>query len=129
MSQVKIYALRETLRGRKRDFSDAIHRCIMDVLGLPVGKRAHRFFPLEKEDFYMPDERSAGYTILEVMMMTGRTTDTRKALVGALYKSFESDLGIAPTDLEICIIESPPENWGFRGLHGDEAQLPYEVKR
>jgi len=32
------------------------------------------------------------------------------------------------SDVEVVIIEAPPENWGFRGLHGDEAKLSYQVK-
>lgn len=34
MSQVKIYALRETIEGKQQAFSDAIHICVMEVLGL-----------------------------------------------------------------------------------------------
>lgn len=129
MSQVKIYALRGTIAGKQQSFSDAIHACVMEVLGLPKDKRAHRFFPLGEEDFFMPEGRSSKYTILEITMMSGRTPETRKRLVRALYERFETDLDLAPVDLEICLIESPPENWGFRGLHGDEAALPYQVKR
>jgi len=36
-------------------------------------------------------------------------------------------LGVAPDDLEIVILESPPENWGIRGRSGDELDLPYRV--
>ena len=30
-------------------------------------------------------------------------------------------------DLEIIIIESPPQNWGIRGVSGDELSLDYRV--
>ena len=129
MSQVKVYALRTQLEFRKSQLSDTIHACVMEVLGLPPGKRAHRFLALEPDDFFMPDGRSSAYTIVEILMMSGRTTETRKRLVRRLYERLEQDAGLAPVDVEICIIESPPENWGFRGFHGDEAQLPYPVKK
>lgn len=127
MAQVKIYGVRERLVPRRTALSEVIHGCVMDVLGLPAGKRAHRFFPLSSEDFLMPEGRTLDYTILEIWMMSGRTTETRKRLVKALFERIHAEVGISPADLEICIAESPPENWGFRGLHGDEAKLSYRI--
>jgi len=129
VAQVKVFGLAESLVGKKQAISDALHGVVMDVLGLPLSKRAHRFFPLQDDDFFMPAGRSPSYLIVEILMMSGRTVETRKRLVRSLYETFESSLGISPVDLEICLIESPPENWGFRGLHGDEAILPYDVRR
>jgi hypothetical protein len=45
-----------------------------------------------------------------------------------LFERVDAAVGITPQDLEVCLIESPPENWGFRGVHGDEAQLSYAVR-
>lgn len=100
----------------------------MDVLGLPTGKRAHRFFYLEPEDFLMPEGRSDNYTIVEIQMMQGRSKDTKKRLIKLLFERLTQEVGIEAQDVEITILEAPPENWGFRGLHGDEASLPYQVK-
>jgi phenylpyruvate tautomerase PptA (4-oxalocrotonate tautomerase family) len=126
---VKFYGLRAGLEGKKGLISNATHSVVMEVLGLPPGKRAHRFFPIERDDFFIPEGRSDAYLIVEIVMMSGRTKDTRKRLVRRLYEEFAKGPGLTPIDVEICIIESPPENWGFRGLHGDEAALPYEVRR
>ncbi len=126
---MKFFGLRTSLQGKKQAISDATHGAIMEVLGLPAGKRAHRFFPLEREDFFMPEGRSDAYLIVEVMMMSGRTSQTRKALVRRLYDVLLESVGLNAVDVEICIVESAPENWGFRGIHGDEAQLPYQVNR
>lgn len=128
MAQVKFYGLEEQLSATRVRLSETVHRCVMEVLGLPKGKRAHRFFGLEREDFLMPEGRTDSYTIVEIAMMSGRSTATRKRLVRMLFEQIEKEVGISQTDLEICIMESPPENWGFRGLHGDEASLPYEVE-
>lgn len=128
MAQVKIYGLRQRLVLRRELLSDVIHGVVVAVLGLPAGKKAHRFFPLEPEDFVMPEGRSADYTILEISMMSGRTVETRKRLVKELFERIHAEVGIPPVDVEICISESPPENWGFRGLHGDEAVLDYRVR-
>ncbi|WP_255857087.1 tautomerase family protein [Bacterioplanoides sp. SCSIO 12839] len=107
--------------------SDVIHQCMMDVLGMPEGKRAHRFVPLNKDDYYYPEDRTDQYTVLEINMMEGREVNTKKALISALFKQFEEQLSISPIDLEITIKEQPAHCWGFRGITGDEAKLNYKV--
>ena len=127
MSQVKIYGLKEKLEPIREALSNTIHHCVMEALGLPEDKRAHRFFPLEKENFYMPGGRSDAYTILEISMMEGRTVETRKKLIRLLFDRIRDEIGIDHQDIEICIYESPAANWGFRGFHGDEVKLNYKV--
>jgi phenylpyruvate tautomerase PptA (4-oxalocrotonate tautomerase family) len=127
VAQVKIYGLRDKLNPIREQLSTTIHQCVMEALGLPEDKRAHRFLPLEKEDFYMPGGRSEAYTILEVSMMEGRSIETRKKLVRLLFDKIRDEVGIDHQNIEICIYESPAANWGFRGFHGDEVQLNYKV--
>ena len=72
MAQVKIYGVREQLIPKRAALSEVIHSCVMDALGMPHDKRAHRFIPLEKEDFLMPGGRTEAYTIIELSMMIYR---------------------------------------------------------
>jgi len=127
MSQFKIYGIRNHLKKVRETLSDVIHSCTMEALGLPEDKRAHRFFHLEKEDFFMPGGRSDAYTILEISMISGRSKETKKKLVRLLFERIKENIGIEPMDLEICIYENPGENWGFRDMHGDEIQLSYKI--
>lgn len=122
-----IYGIKEQLNPIKAHMSDIIHQCMMDVLGMPEGKRAHRFVPLNKDDYYYPEDRTDQYTVLEINMMEGREVETKKALINALFKQFEVQLSISPIDLEITIKEQPAHCWGFRGITGDEAKLNYKV--
>ncbi|OIO74068.1 MAG: tautomerase family protein [Zetaproteobacteria bacterium CG1_02_53_45] len=122
-----IYGIKENLNPIKARMSDVIHGCMQSVLGMPEDKRAHRFMPMEKEDFYYPGGRSDAYTVVEINMMAGRKPETQKALIKELFKQFEQQLGIAPVDVEITIQEQPPHCWGFRGITGDEARLNYTV--
>jgi len=128
VAQIKIYGLRSNLLPVREKLSNTIHRCSMEALGLPEDKRAHRFFPLDREDFLMPGGRSDAYTIIEISMIEGRTLETRKKLIRLLFDRIRDEVGIAHQDIEICIYESPAENWGFRGFHGDEVQLNYKVR-
>ena len=128
MAQVKIYGIDKHLLPIREPLSKVIHTCLMDALGLPEDKRAHRFFPLEKESFLMPGGRTDAYTILEISMIEGRTVAARKKLIRLLFDEIQAQIGIEFMDLEICIDESPACNWGFRGMHGDEIKLNYEIK-
>lgn len=123
-----IYGIADKLDPIKQRLSDAIHACMRAVLGLPEDKRAHRFIPLRREDFYYPGGRSDAYTVLEINIMAGRTEQTKKALIHRLFAALEADAELAPADVEITIHEQPPHCWGFRGMTGDEARLSYDVK-
>ena len=125
---IVIYGIKEQLNPIKARLSDCIHHCMQSVLGMPEDKRAHRFIPLDREDFYYPGGRSDAYTVIEINMMQGRKKETQKALIKALFQEIEAQLGISPIDVEITIKEQPPHCWGFRGISGDEAQLGYKVK-
>ena len=127
MSQVKVYGHQAYLNPIKRQLSDVIHSCVVDALHFPQDKRAHRFFPLAPEDFFYPVGRTDAYTIIEITMIEGRTVATKKTLVRLLFERLEQEVGIAPNDVEICITEAPAHNWGFRGMHGDEVKLNYQI--
>ena len=127
MSQIKIYAVGCRLAPIRDQLSNVIHSCVMDALGMPKDKRAHRFIALAKEDFMMPGGRTEAYTIIEISMIEGRTSETKKKLIRLLFDRIQEQIGISHMDLEICIYESPACNWGFRGMHGDEIELNYEI--
>ncbi len=127
MSQVKVFGRREHLHRKQQAISDVIQRALVESLGLPADKRFHRFIALDDEDFLYPSDRSVAYTILEISMFVGRSKDTKKQLIRALFAGFEKALGIAPNDLEITIFETPRENWGIRGVPGDELVVSYRV--
>lgn len=126
---IVIYGIKEKLNPIKATLSDVIHGCMQSVLGMPEDKRAHRFVPLERDDFYYPGGRSDAYTVIEINLMAGRKPETQKALIKALFREIESRLSLAPVDVEITIKEQAPYQWGFRGMTGDEANdLNYRVK-
>ncbi|MEW6750961.1 MAG: tautomerase family protein [Candidatus Latescibacterota bacterium] len=98
-----------------------------DDQGLRHTGRAHRFFPMDRQDFWYAAGRSEAYTVIEIALMQGRSTEARKRLIHLLFERLESELGISPMDVEITITETPPGNWGFRGTTGDEAGLSYRL--
>ena len=124
-----VYGIDKKLNPIKSKLSDVIQSCMTEVLGLPEDKRAHRFIPLQKSNFFYPSGRSDAYTVIEINMMAGRETETQKTLIKTLFLEIENTLGISPIDIEITIQEQAPHQWGFRGMTGDEARdLNYKVR-
>jgi 5-carboxymethyl-2-hydroxymuconate isomerase len=125
---IVIYGIKEELNPIKEKLSDVIHGCMQSVLGFPEGKRAHRFMPMDREDFYYPGGRSDAYTVIEINMMAGRQIETQKHLIKSLFQEIERQLLILPVDVEVIIKEQAPHQWGFRGMTGDEVNdLKYKV--
>ncbi|NQZ89574.1 MAG: tautomerase family protein [Colwellia sp.] len=125
---IVVYGIKENLNPVKSKMSDLIHQSMQSVLGMPEDKRAHRFIPMNKSDFYYPGGRSDNYTVIEINMMEGRKIETKKALIKSIFAAIESELNISPVDIEITIKEQPKHCWGFRGITGDEvADLKYSI--
>lgn len=120
--------MKENLNPIKQELSNVIHSCVVEAFKYPVDKRFHRFFPLEREDFYFPDERSDAYTVIEISIFEGRSISAKKNLISLLYQQINEVLEIQTIDLEITIFETPKHNWGIRGVPGDELVLNYKVE-
>ncbi|WP_027483652.1 tautomerase family protein [Deinococcus pimensis] len=127
MTQMKIYGHREHLRTRRREVSDVLHQAAVQAFGLPDDKRFHRFFLLDRDDFITPADRDGTYTIVEVLLFTGRSANAKRHFLEVVFDLFERELGIAPRNVEVVLIEAPREHWGIRGVTGDQLRLPYDV--
>lgn len=127
MVQIKIYGLEENLNPIKNSLSDVVHSCMVEAFNIPKDKRFHRFFPLKKDDFYYPCDRTEAYTIIELSIFEGRTLERKRYLLKLLFERLYLELNLDPQDIEITIFETPTYNWGIRGLPGDEITLDYKV--
>lgn len=127
MGQIKVFGLAKELRKKRAVMSEVIHTCIVDGLKFPKDKRFQRFFPLDEEDFYYPTDRTENYTIIEVSLFEGRSVEAKKEFIKLIYLRFKEQLAIDENDVEITIFETPKNNWGIRGLPGDELALNYNV--
>jgi phenylpyruvate tautomerase PptA (4-oxalocrotonate tautomerase family) len=128
LAQVKIYGLKSNLSKIKNKLADVIHQCIVNSLSFPKDKKYHRFIAFDKDEMIFPNDKSEQYTVIEIMMIEGREIETKKDLIKSLFENIYQELNIENNYLEICIIESPASNWGFRGMTGDEIKLNYKVK-
>ncbi|TVR50091.1 MAG: tautomerase family protein [Puniceicoccaceae bacterium] len=129
MAQIKIYGRRRFLEANAPTLSTVIHGCTMAILGLPEDKRFHRFLPVDDALFIHPPDRGDRYLIIEIALIAGRTVETRKRYLKALIEALHRECGIPVNAIEITLQESPPENWGIRGVTGDELKLNYRIDR
>jgi phenylpyruvate tautomerase PptA (4-oxalocrotonate tautomerase family) len=125
MVQVKIYGNRSVWGTRRTEVSDALHAALVGAWQLPPDKRFHRFLLLDDGDLVAP--RSEAYLVIEVVCFAGRSDAAKRALVRAAYADVAPALGLGADDLELVILESPRQNWGIRGMAGDELALGYRV--
>ncbi len=127
MAQIKIYGLKSSLAEKATSLSSAIHSAVVEALAYPPDKKFHRFIGLEKSEFIFPPDRGDNYTIIEISMFEGRSTEAKKSLVHLLFANIAREAGIDPHSVEITIFETPKQNWGIRGMSGDELALGYKV--
>ena len=94
---------------------------------MPKDKRAHRFVLLAKDNFTMPEGRTEGYTTIEISMIEGLTSKTKKKLIRLLFAQTQEQIGISHMDLKIVSTKVLHVTGGFRGMHGNEIQFNYEI--
>ncbi len=91
MAQIKVYGVREHTRPYQAKLSEVIHSCVVDALSFPQDKRAHRFFPMDAENFYYPAGRTPRCTIVEMSMFEGRSVETKKTLIRLLFEKAQKE--------------------------------------
>ena len=61
-------------------------------------------------------------------MFERRSDEAKRQLLHLLFEKLSAELNLSMQDVEITIFETPRQNWGIRGLAGDELNLNYNVK-
>ena len=127
---ITVYGLKEQLSPYRQVIADAVFSCLEIGLGIPKRKHTLRFVGLEKEDLYLPINRTERFIAIEINLMQGRTEQTKKRLIKMLFSELEYKAALHALDIEITIKEQPAHCWGFRGMTGDEANdLDYDIHR
>ena len=127
MPLVRIEVRRSREPEEKRAVCDAVHAAMKEVLLIPEHDRHIRYIEHAPEDFQVPPGKTEDYTLVEITLFQGRSMDAKRNLYQAVVRNLGS-LGIAPEDVFIVLIESPPENWGVRGgVPASEVDLGFKI--
>jgi len=127
MPLVRIEVRRSREPEEKRAVCDAVHDAMKEALLIPEHDRQIRYIEHVPEDFQVPPGKSEDYTLVEITLFQGRSMDAKRNLYQVVVRNLVS-LGIAPEDVFIVLIESPPENWGIRGgVPASEVDLGFKI--
>ena len=127
MPLVRIEVRRSREPEEKRAVCDAVHAAMKEALLIPEHDRHIRYIEHAPEDFQVPPGKTKDYTLVEITLFQGRSMDAKRNLYQAVVRNL-GPLGIAPEDVFIVLIESPPENWGVRGgVPASEVDLGFKI--
>ena len=110
------------LKGRtakeKSVILDQIYLAMRETFDVPEDDRFMILTEHEAEDFsfgrsFMNIARSDMFVIIQLTVSNTRTTETKKALFGAIARRLENEAGIRQEDVFINLVEATRDNWSF----------------
>jgi phenylpyruvate tautomerase PptA (4-oxalocrotonate tautomerase family) len=114
--------------AQKRALLDTAHAALVEALGIPDHDRTQRLVEHAREDFELPPGSSDDFVLVEVTMFAGRSRQAKRRLYQALVRNI-GELGVAPADVFVVLLEPPLDNWGIRGGQmASEVDLGFEVQ-
>lgn len=114
MPVVHISLIKGRAAVQKRELLDQLHHALTETLKIPAHDRTQIVHEYAAEDFIVPPGKTNNYTLIEIMMFSGRSKDVKQALFSGIAERL-SHIGISPADVFIILNEQPLDNWGIRG--------------
>ena len=106
---------------------DAVQSALREALKIPERDRTLRLIEHPASHFAVPPGRGEKFTLVEVTMFSGRSMSAKRALYHAIVRNLVA-FDVAPSDIKITLIETPPENWGIRGgTPASEIDLGFKI--
>src|SRR4051812_19297426 len=101
----------------RRKLGDAVHRALVDTIGVPAADRFQVLTEHEPGDLvydpgYLGIARTNDIVIVQITLSAGRTLAQKRALFKAIAGSFAA-LGLRREDAWINLVEVAKENWSF----------------
>ena len=118
----------EIIKGKdlsyKKTMLDVIHTSLMDAIQIEDWDRFQRLIEIDDELFERNTDKSDKFTIIEITMFPGRTTEQKAKIYENIVNGLNKSLGIKPSDIFIILNEPKDENWGLAGIQ----RLPKKIK-
>lgn len=117
MPLVRIALLKGKRPAWRRDLGDAVHRAMVETIGVPANDRFQLFTEHEADDFvfdgqYLGVARTRNLVIIQITLNAGRTLEQKRALYRAIA-DHAVPLGLRCEDIFINLVEVAKENWSF----------------
>jgi len=101
-------------KGREASVLEAVQNALLSALKIPGYDRDIVLDLYDPDRRIVPTGRSERYTRIEVILFSGRSLDAKKSLYQAVVANLH-ELGVPASEINIVLIEAPPEDWGLRG--------------
>lgn len=118
MPLVRISLVKGRPEAYRRKVGDAIHRALVEALGVPPLDRFQLITEHEPGDLvydsnYLGIARSSDLVIVQITLSAGRTLEQKRALYRRIAANLSSAVSLRPEDAWINLVEVAKENWSF----------------
>jgi 4-oxalocrotonate tautomerase len=128
---VRISLVRGKPEAYRRKVGDAIHRALVEALGVPPLDRFQLITEHEPGDLvydsnYLGIARSSALVIVQITLSAGRTLEQKRALYRRIAANLSAAVRLRPEDAWINLVEVAKENWSFG--NGAASYAPAEAQ-
>jgi len=118
MPLVRISLAKGKPEAYRRKVGDAIHRALVEAVGVPPLDRfqiltEHEPGDLVYDSNYLGIARSGDLVIVQITLSAGRTLEQKRALYRRIAANLAAAVGLRPQDAWINLVEVAKENWSF----------------
>lgn len=118
MPLVRISLVRGKPEAYRRRLGDAIHRALVETMGVPPLDRFQLLSEHEPGDLvydsnYLGIARTSDLVIVQITLSVGRSPEQKRALYRRIAANLAAAVGLRPGDTLINLVEVAKENWSF----------------
>jgi 4-oxalocrotonate tautomerase len=118
MPLVRISLVKGKPEAYRRKVGDAIHRALVEAVGVPPLDRFQLLTEHEPGDIvydsnYLGVARTSNLVIVQITLSVGRTLEQKRALYRRIAANLASAVGLRKEDAWINLVEVSKENWSF----------------
>jgi hypothetical protein len=91
----------------------AVHDALVAAFRIPEHDRNHLLFEHDDEHFHIAPDRTAAFTLIEIVAYPGRSVEAKRSLYQEIGQRL-ARIGVSPADLFVILSEPALENWSVR---------------
>jgi len=99
----------------KRSILHGVRRAITFVLGVGEERIMQRLIETPGEDIDVSGGRTDSFTIVEIVMLSGREPELKLKLYEAIVRELRFSPGIVARDIVVYVIDPPADSWCIAG--------------
>lgn len=104
----------------RRSVSDAVHKALVDTIGIPPADRFHIVTAHNPEDLifdpsYLDVARTPSFLAVHITLRRGRAPEKKRALYRAIADNVNAATGTRVEDVMVVLSENDAVDWSFGG--------------